>query len=39
MVPSAKLVVYYLVPNGDIISTNIAIPVTGLKNFVSFSNL
>lgn len=34
MVPRAKLVVYYLVSTGDIVSTNIEIPVTGLSNFV-----
>lgn len=38
MVPSAKLVIYYLVSNGDIVSTNIDIPVTGLNNFVSLPN-
>lgn len=35
MVPSAKFLVYYLVPNGDIVSTTIDIPITGLNNFVN----
>lgn len=35
MVPTAKFVVYYILPSGDIVSTNINIPVTGLNNFVS----
>ncbi|KAJ6643551.1 CD109 antigen [Pseudolycoriella hygida] len=34
MVPKAKLVVYHLLPNGDIVSTNIEVPVTGLNNIV-----
>ncbi|XP_037049174.1 CD109 antigen-like [Bradysia coprophila] len=34
MVPSGTLVAYYITENGDVISTNIQIPVTGLNNFV-----
>lgn len=37
MVPKAKLVVYHLISSGDIVSTNIEIPVTGLNNFVHSS--
>lgn len=34
MVPSVKFVAYYLVASGDIVSTTIEFPVTGLNNFV-----
>ncbi|KAG4076804.1 hypothetical protein HA402_009150 [Bradysia odoriphaga] len=34
MVPSGTLVAYYIAENGDVISTNIQVPVTGLNNFV-----
>lgn len=34
MVPKAKLVVYCVLPNGDVASTNIDVPVTGLNNYV-----
>ncbi|KAJ6642136.1 CD109 antigen [Pseudolycoriella hygida] len=34
MVPSVKLVAYYLLSSGEVVSTNIDIPVTGLNNFV-----
>lgn len=34
MVPSVKFVAYYALSTGEIVSTNIDVPVTGLNNFV-----
>lgn len=34
MVPKAKFVAYYLLSTGEMVSTSIDVPVTGLNNFV-----
>jgi len=34
MVPSGKFIAYYLESDGDLVSTTVDIPVTGLNNFV-----